>query len=57
VFDVAGKEVMRLALPAKQGEPAGRWPVDLSRLSVGIYVLRLEGKGVTETGKALIVRR
>ncbi len=57
VFDVSGKEVMRATMPAQQGEASGRWPVDLSRLSAGVYVLRLEGKGVTEIGKVVITRR
>jgi hypothetical protein len=57
VFDVTGKEVMRAAMPARHGEASGRWPVDLTRLSSGIYVLRLEMEGVTETGKVVINRR
>jgi len=57
VFDVTGKEVVRHTLPAKQGGPAGRWPVDLTRLPSGVYVLRLEVEGVTETGKVIINRR
>jgi hypothetical protein len=57
VFDVTGKEVLRHTLPAERGGLAGRWPVDLSRLSSGVYVLRLEGEGVTELGKVIINRR
>jgi hypothetical protein len=57
VFDVAGKEVLRLTMPAKQGEASGRWPVDLSRLSAGVYVLKLDGNGVSEAGKVIITRR
>ena len=57
VFDITGKEVLRLTVPAQQGEAPGRWPVDLSRLSAGVYVLRLEGKGVTELGKVVISGR
>ncbi len=57
VFDVAGKEVLRLKMSARQGEPPGRWPVDLSRLPTGVYVLRLEIEGVTQTGKVLITGR
>ena len=57
VFDVTGNEVLRPTMPAQQGEASGRWPVDLSRLPAGVYVLRLGGKGVTETGKVIITRR
>ena len=57
VFDVLGKEVMRATMPAQRGGESGRWPVDLSRLSAGVYVLRLGGKGVTETAKVIITRR
>jgi hypothetical protein len=57
VFDITGKEVLRLIMPAQQGEASGRWPVDLSRLSAGVYVLRLEENGVTEVGKVVINRR
>ena len=57
VFDVAGKEVLRLTAPSQHGEMSGRWPVDLSRLSTGVYVLRLEEEGVIGTGKVIITRR
>jgi hypothetical protein len=57
VFDITGKEVLRPTMPAQQGEAPGRWPVDLSRLSSGVYVLRLEGNGVSEIGKVVIRRR
>jgi hypothetical protein len=57
VFDVSGKEVMRATMPAQRDGESGRWLVDLSRLSAGVYVLRLRGKGVTEIGKVIITRR
>ncbi len=57
VFDVTGKEVMKAAMPAQHGEASGRWPVDLTRLSSGVYVLKLETEGVIETGKIVINRR
>jgi hypothetical protein len=57
VYDVAGKEVLRLQAPAKRSGLTGRWPVDLSRLSAGVYVLRLDVNGVTEVGKVIITRR
>jgi len=57
VYDVAGKEVLRLSAPAQRNVLTERWPVDLSRLSAGVYVLRLDGKGVSQTGKVVLTRR
>jgi hypothetical protein len=57
VFDVSGKEVMRATMVAQRDGESGRWLVDLSRLSAGVYVLRLGGKGVTEIGKVIITGR
>jgi len=57
VFDVTGREVLRLTMPAQQGEASGQWPVDLSRLSAGVYILKLDAKGVMETEKVIITRR
>jgi hypothetical protein len=57
VYDVAGKEVLRLQMPAQRNGLTGRWPVDLSRLSAGVYVLRLAGSGVSQTGKIVLTRR
>ena len=57
VFDVTGKEVLRLDMPARRNEASGGRPVDLSRLSSGVYVLRLVGRGVNEVGKVIITRR
>ncbi len=57
VFDVSGREVMRATMPAQRDGESGRWLVDLSRLSSGVYVLRLEGKGVNAIGKVVINRR
>jgi hypothetical protein len=56
-YDVSGKEVLRLAVPVQGGGASRRWPVDLSRLPAGINILRVDGNGVTETGKVIIARR
>ena len=57
VYDVTGKEVLRLSAPAQRNGLTERWPVDLSRLSAGVYVLRLDGSGVSQTGKVVLTRR
>jgi hypothetical protein len=57
VYDVTGKEVLRLQAPAQRNGLTERWPVDLSRLSTGIYVIRLDGNGVSQIGKVVLTRR
>jgi hypothetical protein len=57
VFDMTGKEVLRLQAPAQRNGLTGRWPVDLTRLSSGIYVVRLHGRGVNQIGKVVLTRR
>ena len=56
-YDVTGKEVLRLSAPAQRSGLTERWLVDLSRLSAGVYVLRLDGNGVIQTGKIVLTRR
>jgi len=57
VHDVAGKEMLRLQVPDHRDGLTERMLVDLTRLSSGIYVVRLHGCDVSQIAKVVLTRR